>query len=176
MPPATASATANAVTLLRRRDGLVGLEEGERIAFGVLAASEPADVRDRLLVLRLTAELTHLRQVGVNVVGPEVEDGTLHAAVARVHRAAPAVVLEHPIIHSRHPRVLDRPAAQPLPELLAPVRVLGGELDVHNLLAHALPPFFAQAIPSAHGQSICAVRRSAGAGPLREARRVVRAG
>ena len=60
IPPAATRATASAVTLLRRRDRFVRLEEAERIAFGVLAAREPADVRDRLLVVGLAAELAHL--------------------------------------------------------------------------------------------------------------------
>src|SRR6266511_1547599 len=63
-PPAATRTTANAVTLLRRRGGLVRLVEAERIALGVLAACEPADPRDRLLVLGLAAELAHLRHVG----------------------------------------------------------------------------------------------------------------
>src|SRR5206468_7831790 len=62
-PPAATRTTASAVTLLRRRDRLVGLVEAERIAFGVLATREPADMWDRLLVAGLAAELAHFRQV-----------------------------------------------------------------------------------------------------------------
>jgi hypothetical protein len=63
IPPATTRATASAVTSLRRRDRFVRLEEAERIAFGVLATREPADVRDRLLVVGLAAELRPMLSV-----------------------------------------------------------------------------------------------------------------
>src|SRR4029450_5881567 len=102
MAPAATSATANAVKLPRRRGRLVRLVEAERIAFGVLAAREPADVRDRVLVLGLAAQLAHLRDVGVDVLAREVDDGALLAFLAWVHRAAPAVVLEHPVVELAH--------------------------------------------------------------------------
>src|ERR1051326_8042475 len=76
-PPATTTATATAVKLLRWCDGLVRLEEAERIALGVLAAREPAHVRNRLLVVGLAAELAYLRQVCVDVVAAEVDDRAL---------------------------------------------------------------------------------------------------
>src|SRR6266545_829738 len=107
MPPAATRTTANAVTLLWRRDRLVRLEEAERIAFGVLAACEPADGRDRLLVLGLAAELTDLRQVGVDVVAAEVDDRALLAFLLRVDRATPAVVLEHAVVDPLHAGALD---------------------------------------------------------------------
>src|SRR4051794_36091569 len=67
IPPAATRQTAKAVTSLRRRDRLVRLEEAERVAFGVLAARKPADVRDRLLVVGRAAELAHLREVCIDV-------------------------------------------------------------------------------------------------------------
>src|SRR6266542_4906369 len=146
-PPAATRTTANAVTLLRRRGGLVRLEEAERIALGVLAAREPADARDRLLVLGLASELAHLRQVGVDVVAAEVDNRALLAFLLRVDRAAPAVVLEHAVVDPLHAGSFDRPAAQAFPELLAPVGVLRRELDVHDLLAH-LASFLRDAIRS----------------------------
>src|SRR6266536_257889 len=142
MPHAATRATANAVTSLRRRDRFVRLEEAERIALGVLAAREPADARDRLLVLGLASELAHLRQVGVDVVAAEVDNRSLLAFLLRVDRAAPAVVLEHAVVDPLHAGALDRPASDAFPELLGPVGVLPGELDVHDLLAH-LASFFA---------------------------------
>src|SRR5437867_13017092 len=121
MPPAATSTTAKAVTLLRLRDRLVRLEEAERVAFGVLASREPADVRDRLLLLGLAAEVPHLRQVGVDVVALEVNDRAVLAGLLGVDSAAPAVVLEHPVVQPLHAGALDRPAAEALPELLAAI-------------------------------------------------------
>src|SRR6266566_1456703 len=59
----------------RHRHGLVPLVQAEGIAFGVLAAGEPTNARDRLLVLRLAAQLAHLGEVGIDVVAPVVDDG-----------------------------------------------------------------------------------------------------
>src|SRR5919197_3819113 len=57
--PATTQRTAAPALPLnlgrRRRDGLVALEEAERVPLRVLAAREPADTRDRLLVVCLAA-------------------------------------------------------------------------------------------------------------------------
>src|SRR5215210_4607566 len=51
-PAPTASATAPDTRLLpRHRRRLVALEEAEGVALGILARREPADARDRLLVL-----------------------------------------------------------------------------------------------------------------------------
>src|SRR5438067_1531742 len=147
IPPAATSATANAVTLLRRGNRFVGLEEAEGIALGVLAAREPADVRDRHLLARVAAELAHFRQVGVDVVAPEVDGGAPLVIHLRVDGAAPAVVLEHPVVHSLHAGTLDRPASEAFPELLAAIDVLRRKLHVHDLLAH-LASFSRDAIRS----------------------------
>ena len=93
---------------------------------------------NRLLVLGLAAELAHLREVGVDVVAAEVDRRAGGALHLRVDGAAPAVLLEHPVVDPRHPRVLDRPAADGFPELLRAVGVLRRELDVHDLLAHLI--------------------------------------
>src|SRR3954465_10428985 len=107
-PPAATSTTASAVTsLLRRCDGLVRLEEAERIALGVLAAREPADVRNRLLVLGLAPKLADLPQGAPAVVAAQVDHGALLVLLVRVHRAAPAVVLEHAVVDPLHACVLD---------------------------------------------------------------------
>src|SRR4051812_19631328 len=160
IPPATTRATASAVMSLRRRDRFVRLEEAERIAFAVLAMREPADVRDRLLVLRFAAELPDLRQVGLDVLGVEVDDRPPLVALLRVDRAAPAVLLEHAVIEPLHPGVADRPAGEGLPEPLRAVGVLRGKLDVHDLLGHRAS-FSAHAIRSRDGQSNRSLRRRA---------------
>src|SRR5438045_3590132 len=101
IPPARTIPTASAVKLLRRCGGLVRLEEAEAIPLGVLAAREPADVRDRLLGLRFAAEVAHLCQVGVDVLAVEVDDRALLALHLRVDRAAPLALvflLEHPVV------------------------------------------------------------------------------
>src|SRR2546428_840025 len=84
------------------------------------------------LLAAAASEFPHLCDVRLDVVGAEVHDGALQAAVCRIHRAAPAFVLKHPVVHPGHSGVLDRPAADALPELLRPVRVLRRELDVHD--------------------------------------------
>src|SRR5580765_7586572 len=134
IPPAATRATASAVTSLWRRDRLVRLEEAERISLAVLAACEPADVRDRLLVVGLAAELPHLREVRVDVLGVEVDDGALLAFLLGIDGTAPAVLLEHAVVNALHAGVADRPTGEALPELRCAVCVPRRELDVHDLL------------------------------------------
>src|SRR5262249_20185887 len=119
----------------RRWNGLVPLEQAERIAFGVLAAREPADPGDRLLVVRLSAVLAHLREIAVDVVAAVVDDRPALAQLP-VHGAARIALLEPPIVDPGHPRALDRPAADSLPEPLGTIRILCRELDVNHFLAH----------------------------------------
>ena len=72
--PCSILRACSSLGLRGRRDRLVALEERERVALGVLAAREPADRRDRLLVVRGAAGLADLREGGVDVLGGEVDD------------------------------------------------------------------------------------------------------
>src|SRR5436190_1065086 len=129
-------------------------------------------MRDRLLLLGVAAELANLRQVSLDVVAVEVDDGALLALLLRIDRTAPALVLEHAVVDPGHAGVLDRPAREALPEGLGAVGVLGRQLDVHDAFAH-LASFFSDAIRSAHGQSNRSLRRYSGSRSLRAARRAV---
>src|SRR3954454_11784115 len=122
----------------RHRDRLVALEQAEAVALRVLAAGEPPDAGNRLLVVALAAELPHLGEIGVDVVAAEIDRGAGGAFHLREDRAAPAVLLEHPVVDARHARVPDRPTADGLPELLCAVGVLRRKLDVYDLLSHLI--------------------------------------
>src|SRR6185437_610342 len=93
---------------LRRR--LVALPEAERVPFGVLAAGEPAIALHRHLVLGLAAELAHLADGRVDVLGVEVDrEGSLGLPA---HDRAALVLTgsEHPVVHLRRHRWPDLPA------------------------------------------------------------------
>src|SRR6185503_13286607 len=112
----------------------------ERVPFGVLAAGEPAVARHRLLVLRLAAELAHLADRGVDVLGVEVDaEGTL---LVRPDDRAALILggLEHPIVHLRRHRRPDLPAEDAAPESLRAVGVLRPDLDVYELACHRSSP------------------------------------
>src|SRR5205085_11191560 len=113
--PATTQRTAAAALpfkLRRRRgDGLVALEEVEGVPVRVLAAREPADAENRLLVVRLAAELPHLRELRVDVVGLEVDDRALARVLAGVDRAS-RLALEDPIVDPGHPGIGELPAEE----------------------------------------------------------------
>src|SRR5262249_15579965 len=117
------------------RRALVALEQAEDVPLAVLAASEPADARDRLLVLGLAAELLDLGDVRVDVVAAEVERRPRHAFHA-VDAAALIAFLPHQVLHAAHAGVLDLPAADHFPELPPALEILRRELDVHDSFTH----------------------------------------
>src|SRR5712691_8085563 len=119
-----------------RLDRLVALEEAERVSLRVLAPREPADARDRLLVVRLAAELAYPCDVRVDVAGAEVDDEAAAARLAGVHGAA-GLSLEHPVVDPRHAGVLELPAEERAVELCRAVGVLRRHLDVHDLSGHS---------------------------------------
>src|SRR3954463_52206 len=164
---------------LRHRGVLVALEEGEVVPLAVLAAREPADLRNRLLLLRLAAELAHLREIAVDVVAAEVDARPRHSFHA-VDAAALAVLLPHQVLHAGHARIVDLPAADAFPEPLAPLDILRRKLEVYDPFAHHEPPFGVKLYAptlydegEANGSRDRPVRAGAGRSSLRAARRVV---
>src|SRR2546421_1181163 len=125
-------------TRLRRR--LVALPEAERVPFGVAAPGEPAVTLHRQLLLGLAAELAHLGDRGVDVLGVEID--AKRALLVRPDDRA-ALVLggpEHPVVHLRRHRSPDLPAEDAAPESLRAVRVCRVDLDVHELACHRFLP------------------------------------
>src|SRR5438105_5139236 len=118
-----------------RRDGLVALEERERVAFGIGAAGEPADRRDRLLVLRLPAQLTHSGNGLLDVTSAEVDDRSLLAILRGEDRPAGLVPVEHVVLDRPAPLV-ELPAEERRPECLRAPAVLSRKLEVHKLTFH----------------------------------------
>src|SRR3954453_411992 len=164
---------------LRHRGVLVALEEGEVVPLAVLAAREPADLRNRLLLLRLAAELAHLREIAVDVVAAEVDARPRHSFHA-VDAAALAVLLPHQVLHAGHAGIVDLPAAYALPELPAALEILRGKLEVHNPFAHEGPPLrvklYAPTVydeGEANGSRDRPVRAGAERSSLRAARRAL---
>src|SRR3954471_5948428 len=164
---------------LRHRGVLVALVERELVALTVLAAREPADLRYRLLLFRLAAELADLREIAVDVVAAEVDARPRHAFHA-VDAAALAVFLPHQVLHAGHARIVDLPAADAFPELLAPLEILRRKLEVHDPFAHDEPPLRVKLYAptlydegEANGSRDRPVRAGAGRSSLRAARRVV---
>ena len=112
-------------------DRLVALEERERVALGVLAAREPADRRDRLLLARVAAGRGDLRERGVDVVGGQVDDRPAAGLVGLVDRADGLLALRHEVLERPfHPG--ECPAEDAAPEALGPIDVGRGQLEVND--------------------------------------------
>src|SRR5690348_12119708 len=123
----------------RRLTGrLVRLPEAERVPLDIAAAGEPAVALHGLLVLGLAAQLAHLRDRRVDVLGVEVDaQGPL--LVRSDDR--PALVLgglEHPVVHLGRHRRPDLPAEDAAPESLRAVGVRRVDLHVDEFACHPL--------------------------------------
>jgi gamma-glutamylputrescine oxidase len=107
-----AAARRLVLALAGRSHGLIGLEERKAVAFGVHAAREPADGRDRLLVVGRPSELARLRDRGVDVRGAEVDDRPGAGGVGiRVDRPARLIPVQHVVLDRTVPR-LELPAEE----------------------------------------------------------------
>src|SRR5688572_20376775 len=102
-------------------DGAVRLVEREGVAFGVLAAREPTNLRDRLLVVGLPAPVADLRDARVDVAGVEVDDWPTLARLLRIHGSHRLDAIGHVVLH-RPLVVSELPIENVLVELPCPLR------------------------------------------------------
>src|SRR5262249_44786516 len=98
---------------------------------------EPAVAGHRGLRLRLASELADLVGARVDVVGREVVIGVAAPVVGGEDGSArPLARLCHPVVDPGHPRILEAPADEAVPEPRPAVRILRRELDVDDLTRH----------------------------------------